>query len=210
MNATAAVKELNGRSKVVDIADHRRMAYVGASPSKTSQRDSDSWYTPSKYVEAARVAMGGIDLDPFSSSLANLSIKATRFLDVDHSAFDVQWRLDGEPAPRVWMNPPYSGRVVGKAIDLFVEKWKGGDVSQAVILANNATDTQWFSKLRQQCTAVCFTDHRISFQSPDGKRVSGNTRGQVFFYFGTAEGASSFRDNFKDFGWCVSKTRGWL
>ena len=55
---------------------------------------------------------------------------------------------------------------------------------EGVVLVNNATETRWFQLMLREATAVMLTDHRISFWNADGKAVSGNTRGQAFFYFG--------------------------
>lgn len=197
-------------SAVVSLADSRRLAYVGSTRNRILDRDSDAWYTPAPYVEAARSVMGGIDLDPFSSELANKSIQAARFFDAERSAFDRPWRSSRRLDPLcVWMNPPYSAGVIGRAVECFLSNWHAGHIAQGVVLTNNATDTQWFLALRQHCAGLCFTDHRISFESPDGKRISGNTRGQVFFYFGSADRAALFAERFAEFGWCISKTRGW-
>lgn len=197
---------------VVSLADSRKLAYVGSTRSRLLDRDSDAWYTPTIYVDAARDVMGGIDLDPFSSELANRSIRATRYFDSEISAFKHPWkRPTKRHAPvKVWMNPPYSSGVVNQAVTCFLENWQAGHVEQAVILTNNATDTRWFMALRQHCAGICFTDHRISFDSPDGKRISGNTRGQTFFYFGPSDKAASFAVRFAGFGWCISKARGWV
>lgn len=196
-------------SSLPTIADKRRLGYVG----NASLRDSDSWYTPENYVNAARKVMGGIDLDPFSNARANEVIKASRFFDIHTSAFNHPWRRHKREAPlKVWMNPPYSAQVINRAITLFITQLKAGYIEQAVVLTNNATETRWFSSLREHCFAACFTDHRIAFESHDSKRVSGNTRGQVFFYFcGSAHESHApiFCEVFSDFGWCVSKTRGW-
>lgn len=193
------------------VADARRLGYVGSTTrGRLLDRDSDAWYTPTAYVEAARDVMGGIDLDPFSSAWANRSIHAARYFDVDQSAFDHAWRRTKRHDPvRVWMNPPYSTGVINRAVDCLLSQWDAGDIEQAVVLTNNATDTRWFHMLRQACLGICFTDHRIAFVSPDGKRISGNTRGQTFFYFGSPERAVDFIARFSSFGWCVSKTRGW-
>lgn len=197
-------------ASVVSIADSRRLAYTG-SQNRLLSRDSDAWYTPEPYVEAARSVMGAIDFDPFSSIKANELIQASRYLDTEHSAFTHPWRRNKrEDSLRVWMNPPYSSGTVGKAVDCFLEQWQAGNIAQGVVLTNNATDTRWFAALRQHCAGICFTDHRIAFESPDGKRISGNTRGQAFFYFGPQANATRFAERFKAFGWTISKARGWL
>jgi hypothetical protein len=197
-------------ASVISIADSRRLAYTG-SQNRLLSRDSDAWYTPEPYVEAARAVMGGIDFDPFSSARANELIRAQRYLDAEHCAFSNPWRRTKREAPlRVWMNPPYSSGIVGKAVERFLEQWHAGNIAQGLVLTNNATDTRWFAALRGRCAGVCFTDHRIAFESPDGKRVSGNTRGQAFFYFGPQANAAAFADRFRAFGWTISKARGWM
>lgn len=191
------------------MADSRKLAYTG-STGRVLDRDSDAWYTPSTYVEAAREVMGGIDLDPFSSAKANESIKAGRFFNSQQSAFNSLWRRPGlDRSLRVWMNPPYSSGVIGRAVDTFLAQLAAGNIEQGIVLTNNATDTSWFGRLKGSCNAVCFTNHRISFESPDGKRISGNTRGQTFFYFGSEHTAAAFKERFSEFGWSINKQRGW-
>ena len=194
-------------------ADVNRLSYVGRKPGTVVRdRDADSWYTPASYVEAARTVMDGIDLDPFSSEKANHTIRAANYFTEDLSAFKVSWRKDKRKFPngvRVWMNPPYSSGLISRAVECFLKELNAGNIDQAVVLVNNATDTQWFRALRERSTAVCFTHHRISFESPDGKRVSGNTRGQAFFYFGLDSRAEAFVAEFSKFGWCISKASGW-
>lgn len=38
---------------------------------------NNEWYTPEKFIEAARTVMGSIDTDPASCALANETVKAT-------------------------------------------------------------------------------------------------------------------------------------
>jgi hypothetical protein len=49
------------------------------------------------------------------------------------------------------------------------------------MLTHNCTETGWFSKAAQACSALCFTHGRIRFW---GTKGTSPTCGQVFFYFG--------------------------
>lgn len=174
-------------------ANVSKLAYVGATPG--ASRDSDSWYTPSRFIEAARAAMGSIDLDPFSSAVANTTVKAKKYLTVADDALTCAW--SAKPT-NVWMNPPYSGRLVASACDRFMQEYDAGVVRSGIVLVNNATDTRWFQKMASKAAAICFTAGRISFENADGKNISGNTRGQAFFYFG--KDTSAFKHEFAKFG----------
>lgn len=182
-------------------ADVRQLGYVGSTPqTKKAGRDSDSWYTPLDYINSARAAMGSIDLDPFSSDLANKNVRATRYHTEQSSCLAVDW--DANPGGTVWMNPPY-GPLCRDAVDKFIEQWSLGNFTQGIILVNNSTDTQWFKKLADHASAFCFTDHRISFTAPDNKALGGNTRGQVFIYFG--KDTAKFKAEFAKHGLVLSK-----
>jgi len=176
----------------VSTADPRQMGYIGASP--VAERDSNDWHTPAKYIEAVKSVMGGIDLDPFSSAKANETVQAARFFTADDDALgDTAWF-----ARTLFMNPPYSRGVIDLAINRFLTEWSQRNFKEAIVLVNNATETQWFQRLMMECSAICFTDHRIAFVSPDNKQESGNTRGQAFFLFGNRFGP--FSDAFHSFG----------
>lgn len=170
------------------------LAYVGSTPgAKPPGRDSDSWFTPGVYVDAARRVMGGISLDPFSSEAANRIVKARRFYTAADDAFSKSWR-----AKSVWMNPPYSAALCYQAAEKFAAEFKAGKIGSGIVLVNNATETRAFRRLLGACSGVCFTNHRISFWNADGKPISGNTRGQVFFYFG--DDPEAFARLFRKFG----------
>lgn len=164
-----------------DRANASRLAYVGRAPS-AKPRDSDSWFTPPEYLDSARAVMGAIDLDPFSSEKANVIVKAGSVFTAEKSAFDNDWCVTKNC--RVFMNPPYSAGLCARAVNRFLEQFEDRRFVEGIVLVNNATDTRWFNALAKRCTSICFTDHRISFWNSDGKHVSGNTRGQAFFYFG--------------------------
>lgn len=170
------------------------MGYIGRTPG-TVQRDSDSWYTPEKYLESARNVLGGFELDPFTSVIANQKVKADKIFTEDDDALKKDWRCVDKGT--VWMNPPY-GKLMTKAVDKFIEEFSKGKFKSGIVLCNNATDTKWFAKLISKSSAICFTDHRIQFENIDGKNVSGNTRGQCFVFFGKM--VNIFAEEFKQYG----------
>jgi hypothetical protein len=59
------------------------------------------YFTPPEIVDAARVAMGGIDLDAASHPLANRTHRIQDYFHTGRSAFHNDWH------GRVWLNPPY-------------------------------------------------------------------------------------------------------
>lgn len=184
---------------------NKATAYTGGTPGpKDPVRDSDAWFTPAKYVEAARRVLGSIYLDPFSCAHAQQTVKATRFLAQADDALSpaTMWAPAGSEAT-VWMNPPYSAALIGPAIKRLRSELQAGNVGAAVVLVNNATDTHWWHDLVEGAVAVCFTKGRIAFENADGKRISGNTRGQCFVLLG---GDQAMRRRF----WCEMSAFGML
>lgn len=180
-------------------ADPRKLGYVGSAPN--AARDSDAWFTPQKYVDAARAALGGIiALDPFSSDAANRVVRADRYFTESDNAFVKEWFPSSvqDSVRTVWMNPPYGASLISEAMSKFLAEFEAQSFDSGIVLVNNATETKWFQKALSRAAAVTFTDHRISFWNADGKAVSGNTRGQAFFYFG--DDPSDFLRYFHQFG----------
>lgn len=154
------------------------------------QSNSNEWYTPLLYLEAARATMGGIDIDPASNEMANDTVRATTFYTADNSGLDHPW------PGRVWLNPPYGG-LSGKFVARLIQQFDAGITTEAIVLVNaHSTDTDWFAPL--WAFRLCFTDHRINFISPDGEVQSGSTHGSVFAYLGP--NTRAFYDNFRAFG----------
>jgi len=184
----------------MDIQIASKLAYVGSKPSQTKEgRDSDAWFTPRKYIDSARSALGGnIDLDPFSDAAANKVVQASRIFTISDDALSRSWASIGNQQEQtIWMNPPY-GKLCRAAVDKFLKEYEAGNFSSGIVLTNNATETKWFQALLTVASAICLTHHRIAFYNVDGKAISSNTRGQTFFYFGTKP--SSFHEVFSEFG----------
>ena len=155
--------------------------------------DSNEWYTPARYVDAARVLMGGIDLDPASCALANETVGAARIFALEDDGLAQEWR------GRVWINPPY-GKEDGESNQArwsakLISEWCAGRIDHAVMLVNASTGSKWFQALWQY--PICFTDHRIEFNNAAGA-ASQPTQSNAFVYFGDA--LERFIDVFSAFG----------
>jgi phage N-6-adenine-methyltransferase len=146
-------------------------------PHVANNSGDNEWYTPPEFIEAARLVMGSIDLDPASSEVANRTVGAERIYTAADDGLTLTW------SGRVWMNPPYEKGL----IDRFAEKLRAevaaGFVTQAVVLVNNATDTRWFATLCEVASMVCFPTGRIRFHKPDGERGA-PLQGQAVIYVG--------------------------
>ena len=149
------------------------------------------WYTPEIYVEAARRVMGAIDLDPASNKHAQQTVKAARWYGIVTDGLTQEWN------GRVFLNPPYSFPAVSLFIDKLCAGVESGDITAAVLLTNNNTDTAWWHRAARLAAGVCFTEGRIQFYKEDGSR-SQPTNGQTFFYFGGS--CEIFAAEFSGFG----------
>ena len=152
---------------------------------------NNEWYTPRDYIYAARGLMGEIDLDPASTELANRIVGAKRFFTATEDGLQQEW------AGRVWMNPPYAAELIDKFVRRLAAFYEAGDVTEAVVLVNNATDTQWWKVLSKQASAMCLPTGRVRFWSPEG-RESAPLQGQAVLYLGMRKGL--FRHWFAQFG----------
>jgi ParB family chromosome partitioning protein len=148
----------------------------------------NEWYTPVVFLDAARKAMGRIDLDPASSEVAQRTVKAKRYYTRDDDGLKQEWK------GRVWMNPPYAKDLCGQFVGKLLAET---GVTQAIVLVNNATETAWAQPLLRRASAVCFPSSRIRFLSPDDK-VGSPLQGQMIVYIG--DRVTEFRDNFAAFG----------
>ncbi len=145
---------------------------------------SVEWYTPKKYIDAARSVMGGIDLDPASCRPAQEVVKATRFFSRDDDGLAQPW------SGRVFLNPPYSIKLLHDFVFKLCEAVEAGAVTQAILLTNDSTDTTWWHRAAALASSICINRGRISFWTAAGEWDS-SPKGQHFFYFGSRGAAFS-------------------
>jgi len=157
--------------------------------------DSYEWYTPEEYIEAVREVLGWINLDPASCEEANTIVKAETFFTKKDDGLSQDW------FGRVFLNPPYNMPLVEQFTARAIREYENGDVEEAIVLVNNATDTGWFQTLLDSYPA-CFTRGRVKFWTSEGPNL-GARQGQVFFYLG--HNPARFAEVFSQFGIVVQK-----
>ena len=181
-----ALKNLEAyRERVTQAA--RRKADLEVAESHRVNTGEYEWYTPAQYIEAARTVMGGIDLDPASHIAAQQTVRADHYFAAEDDGLKLDWY------GRVWLNPPYAQPLMQNFVRKLVTEYNSGNVTQAVMLTHNYTDTAWFHEA-QAGALLCFTRGRISFVGASGPP----TQGQCFFYFGDRRDA--FHAAFSTFG----------
>lgn len=167
---------------------------VGKGAHVANNSGDNEWYTPAEYITAARNVMGGIDLDPASCETANEVVGATEFYSVDRNGLRFDW------TGRVWMNPPYARPHIDNFCVKLAESVTEGQVTEAVVLTNNATETGWFHTLGTVASAFCFPRRRVRFWHPE-KENAAPLQGQAVFYLG--ENVEAFLREFAAFGLVV-------
>src|SRR5579859_1762991 len=165
---------------------------------------SNEWYTPARYIEAARAVMGSIDLDPASCELANRTVKAARFYSAKENGLAQEW------SGNVWLNPPYARdntkpngqkSTINHWVRRLIQCYQLGGIKQAILLTTTRTDASWFELLWEY--PVCFSNHHLYFNlGRDGdvfkNTHSGHMFGTCFVYLGKNE--QTFIDIFSEFG----------
>lgn len=145
---------------------------------------TDAWFTPERYVDLAREALGGtIALDPASDPLPQQWIQAETFWTKADDALNRTWAGHAT----VFMNPPY-GKENGKSSQ---EAWtrkacaeyEAGHFDAGILLVNSTQGYKWYEELWVRYP-VCSVKERIRFIDHEGKQGGQAKRGQTFIYLG--------------------------
>jgi hypothetical protein len=166
---------------------------VKSRPHVANNSGDNEWYTPKEYIEAARQVLGEIELDPASNPLANDIVQAATFYTAEDSGLDKDWN------GTVWMNPPYESGLIGQFAEKLCDSYASGNVTSAIVLVNNATETRWFQSIAEQASAACFPKGRVKFWHP--RKVAVPLQGQAILYLGP--NTDEFARAFSQFGFCM-------
>lgn len=143
---------------------------------------NNEWYTPPEYIELARAAMGSIDTDPATSEFANKTVNAPLYFTAEDDGRVQEWQGN------VWMNPPYAQPLMSDFAEAVTAKYLGGEINQACVLVNNATETAWFQRLMDAATAVAFLRGRVRYLDAQGNPANTPLQGQAIVYMGERVG----------------------
>jgi phage N-6-adenine-methyltransferase len=158
----------------------------------------NEWFTPIQYIEAARLVLEEIDLDPASNPTAQEWIKANEYFTRADDGLKHEW------FGRVWLNPPYARGEIGTFVNKLIREIESRHVTAAVLLTHSYTDTEWFHNAVAMMDAVCFTRGRIKFVDDAGEPCA-PTQGQAFFYYGLR--IEEFIEIFGQFGFVAIPCR---
>ncbi len=170
------------------IEEYKRRAHVA------HNSGNNEWYTPPQFIAAARDAMGGIDVDPASSLIANQTVGAKEYFTAEDDGLTREWRGN------VWMNPPYAQPLINQFAEAVSDRFDTKQIKRACVLVNNATETGWFQRMLASASAVCFLRTRVKFLDPEGNPSGAPLQGQTVIYMG--DNPYRFARSFRDLG-CV-------
>ena len=185
-------KLANWRDRVEADEDRIRVDILAPAVHVSHNSGENEWYTPTEYIDAAIKTMGDIDCDPASTEIANRTVGAKVYYTAKQDGLKLKW------GKRVYMNPPYANPLVAKFAESLASRIGSGEVKQAVVLVNNATDTVWFHRLLEVAASICLVRKRVRFIDPRGDKPGAPLQGQVVLYCG--ESGIDFLHNFQQFG----------
>ena len=149
-------------------------------------------YTPGAIIEAARMAMGSIDLDPASSAKANTAVRAGTYYTKERDGLVAPW------FGNVWLNHPYGRKANPLWINRLINDYEHGVIDQACCITFAATGARWFRPLLLY--PQCFLHGRTRFDSPNGGTTNNPTKECVVTYLGPKIKTWLFAEAFEHLG----------
>jgi hypothetical protein len=151
-------------------------ATVPTTLEQTSTGDFE-WYTPREVLALVRAVLGTIDVDPASCAEAQATVQACTYYTLADDGVRQPWH------GTVFCNPPYKMPEIARFVGKLLEEQTAGHLTEAILLVNAATETDWFQRAFARSDAVCFPDGRIHFVSST-RNGDHPCQGQAILYFG--------------------------
>lgn len=201
----SGLKSKPGPGADPDCAACKGSGTVAKAPIVQHSAKSVEHYTPAPIVAAARAALGGIDLDPASCTLANEVVDAAAFYGPGGLAEDGL----AEPwAGRVFLNPPGGRAPAGFGTSSnaalwwarLAEAWRTGEIESAIFVGFSLEilrSAQALDVPQPIDFPFCVPKSRIAFDTPDGgERVgsSSPTHANVIVYLPTRDDFDRWRE----------------
>lgn len=129
---------------------------MSMSSHQSARSKSVTWLTPPERIKA----LGPFDLDPCCPPRMPWQT-ATRMLTEKDDGLNQEW------TGRVWLNPPFDSRTIGK----WLEK-----ITNGIALVAARTETKWFYwSIWYRADAICFVKGRPHFHHVDGRRAKADS-----------------------------------
>lgn len=136
---------------------------------------ADDFHTPPPIINAARNAMGRIDLDPASSYFANREIGAKFiFMETDRGQ-DQKWYGN------VWLNPPFA---VYPEFAAAAVRERENYKALCLLASERSITTKYFEGVRRAADALCIINGRLNFCGIVDPNTGSATFGFLIFYLG--------------------------
>ncbi len=122
------------------------------------------WMTPLHVAEAARRAMGGIDIDPASNPVVNSEvIKAKKFYTQENDGLEHDW------PGMVYVNAPFAHPTVKHFAYHLISQYTSGITTEAIWLSNHCSNLEWWRALARR-GVICLAG-KLSFGKVRGDEV---------------------------------------
>jgi hypothetical protein len=135
------------------------------------------WHTPDSILIPVRQVLGEIHLDPASCDTAQARVQARTYYTVTDDGLSHSWH------GKVFLNPPYKLPEIQRFCGKLVEEIDAGHVTEAILVVNNPTHTDWFQFVAPHAAAISFPDGKVAFISATHDGMS-PCQGQAIMYFG--------------------------
>ncbi len=151
------------------------------------------YFTPPELVDAARLAMGGIDLDAASHWIANQKFRIPDYFHRGRDAMENDWY------GKVWLNPPYNKNAPW--FERILKFIASGDIEQICMLSPMYVfQTRQAQEVMELSSAlVLLTPTPKFWGNSEGREGTNLPHGIVYIGDRTAE----FREAFRPFGFTV-------